>query len=115
MDLPLLAGIHRYIQGSGVTSFETHLDEFSAIPMYYKDGGPQVRLVNECRRPELANVGQLRKVVQAVSGAWRCDELEDFEEYFDGDFVSGPPFSWASVSARLRCKVDLLRHPLVRC
>lgn len=87
MDPPLLAGIHRYIRGSGVTSFETHLDEFSAIPLCYKDGGPQVRLVNERRPPELANVGQLRKVVQAVSGAWRRDELEDFE-YFDGDFVS---------------------------
>jgi hypothetical protein len=56
-----LAGIHRDVQGNGLTSFETHLDEASAVLLRCKDGGPHVGLVDKYRPPEPANVCQPRR------------------------------------------------------
>ena len=72
---------------NGVTSFETHLDEAPTILLCCKYGGPHAGLVDKCRPTKPANVCQLQEVVQAVS-AWRRDESEDLEEYFDGGFVN---------------------------
>ena len=70
-----------------MTSLETRLNKLSTILECYEDGGPHARLVDECRPPEPANMRQLQDVVQAVSGAWRRDKLEDLEEGFNGDPV----------------------------
>ena len=83
-------GIHRDVQGGSLTSFNTHLDEPSAIVSFCKDGGPYAGLVNEHRPPEPANVRQVREPVHAFSGAWRS---EDLEKNFGRDFVNEVPCS----------------------
>jgi hypothetical protein len=54
-----------------------------------------VGLVDKYRPPEPANVCQLQEVMHALSGVWRCDKPEGFEENFNGDFVSEVPRSVA--------------------
>ena len=85
-----LAGVHRNIQWSRMTSLKARFDKAPRIFICHKDRGPRSRLVNQYHPPELANAGQLREGIQALSGVRRCDEPEYLEEDFDRNVVDGP-------------------------
>ena len=86
------ASIHCNVQRNRVTSLHACLDETSTILSCDGYRGPHPRLIDQRHPPESANVCQLQKVVQAVSGVGRGGELEDPEEDFDGDAVDGTTF-----------------------
>ena len=92
MNRPTTVNVHPNIQGGGVASLEAHFDEAPAIGLTSGNCGPCLRSVDQRHPPKLANVCQSREGVRAITGAWWCENLENSEEDFDGDFVDGTTF-----------------------
>ena len=87
-----LASDHRNVQRDGVTSLYACLDETSTILLCDEYRAPHSRLINQRHPPEPAYVGQLREIVQTISGVRRGDELEYPKEDFYGGAVDGTAF-----------------------
>ena len=102
MILRSTGNVHRNLQGDRATSLETHLDKALAIVYGSENRGPYLRFVDQRVPPELTNVCQLHEGIDAVSGAGRCDQLENREEDLEGDFVDGAALFGKSLVALSR-------------
>ena len=76
-------------QGNGVTSLEAHFDEAPTVRFSSENCGPQLGPVDQRHPPESTNVCQCQEGVRAVSGAWWCENLENFKEDFDRNVGNG--------------------------